>query len=36
MYKGIEEKLNQEVFTFVSNTHTESTTTGAKMSLAFH
>ena len=36
IYKKIEEKLNKEVFPFVANTHTETTTTGATMSLAFH
>ena len=36
IYKKIEEKLNNEVFPFVANTHTETTTTGATMSLAFH
>lgn len=35
IYKGIEEKLNNEVFPFVANTHTETSTTGATMSLAF-
>ncbi|MDC0249381.1 aminotransferase class V-fold PLP-dependent enzyme [Flavobacteriales bacterium] len=35
MYKGIEEKLNNDVFPFVANTHTETSTTGATMSLAF-
>ena len=35
IYKGIEEKLNQEVYPFVANTHTETSTTGATMSLAF-
>ena len=36
IYKKIEEKLNNKVFPFVANTHTETTTTGATMSLAFH
>ena len=36
IYKGIEDKLNQEIFPFVANTHTETSTTGATMSLAFH
>ena len=36
IYKGIEEKLNSDVFPFVANTHTETSTTGATMSLAFH
>ena len=35
IYKGIEEKLYNEVFPFVANTHTETSTTGATMSLAF-
>ena len=33
IYKRIEEKLNNEVFPFVANTHTETSTTGATMSL---
>jgi len=36
IYKGIEDKLNKEIFPFVANTHTETSTTGATMSLAFH
>ena len=36
IYRGIEEKLNKEVFPFVANTHTETSTTGATMSLAFN
>lgn len=36
IYKGIEDKLNNEIFPFVANTHTETSTTGATMSLAFH
>jgi len=36
MYKGVEEKLNNDIFPFVANTHTETSTTGATMSLAFH
>ena len=36
MYKGIEEKLNNDIFPFVANTHTETSTTGATMSLAFY
>jgi len=36
IYKSIERKLNDEVFPFVANTHTETSTTGATMSLAFH
>lgn len=35
IYKEIEEKLNKEIFPFVANTHTETSTTGATMSLAF-
>ena len=35
IYKEIEEKLNKDVFPFVANTHTETSTTGATMSLAF-
>ena len=34
IYKPIEEKLHNEVFPFVANTHTETSTTGATMSLA--
>ena len=36
IYKGIEDKLNKEIFPFVANTHTETSTTGATMSLALH
>ena len=36
LYKGIEEKLNKEIFPFVANTHTETSTTGATMSLAYN
>lgn len=35
IYKPIEDKFNTEVFPFVANTHTETSTTGATMSLAF-
>ena len=35
IYKDIEEKLGREIFPFVANTHTETSTTGATMSLAF-
>ena len=35
IYRPIEEKLNKEIFPFVANTHTETSTTGATMSLAF-
>jgi len=35
IYKEIEEKLTNEIFPFVANTHTETSTTGATMSLAF-
>ena len=34
IYKETEKKLNNEVFPFVANTHTETSTTGATMSLA--
>ena len=36
IYKDIEKKLNDKVFPFVANTHTETSITGATMSLAFH
>lgn len=36
IYKGIEDKLNNDIFPFVANTHTETSTTGATMSLALH
>ena len=36
IYGPIEDKLRNEVFPFVANTHTETSTTGATMSLAFH
>ena len=36
IYGPIEDKLRDEVFPFVANTHTETSTTGATMSLAFH
>ena len=36
LYKGIEEKLSKEIFPFVANTHTETSTTGATMSLAYN
>jgi len=36
MYKEIEDKLKEEVFPFVANTHTETSTTGATMSIALH
>ena len=35
IYKDIEDKLRREIFPFVANTHTETSTTGATMSLAF-
>lgn len=35
IYGPIEDKLRDEVFPFVANTHTETSTTGATMSLAF-
>ena len=34
IYKKIEDKLNNSIFPFVANTHTETSTTGATMSLA--
>ena len=36
IYGPIEDKLRDEVFPFAANTHTETSTTGATMSLAFH
>ena len=36
IYGPIEDKLRDEVFPFVANTHTETSITGATMSLAFH
>ncbi len=36
IYSLIEEKFNNKIFPFVANTHTETSTTGATMSLAFH
>ncbi|MDB0027072.1 aminotransferase class V-fold PLP-dependent enzyme [Flavobacteriales bacterium] len=36
IYGPIEDKLRDEIFPFVANTHTETSTTGATMSLAFH
>ena len=36
MYQEIEDKLKEEVFPFVANTHTETSTTGATMSLGFN
>ncbi|MBC8266840.1 MAG: aminotransferase class V-fold PLP-dependent enzyme [Flavobacteriales bacterium] len=36
IYTPIEEKLRTEIFPFVGNTHTETSITGATMSLAFH
>jgi len=35
LYNDIEEKLRSDIFPFVANTHTETSTTGATMSLAF-
>ena len=35
IYKEIEARLSDEIFPFVANTHTETSTTGATMSLAF-
>jgi selenocysteine lyase/cysteine desulfurase len=36
LYKPIEEKLVDEIGPFVANTHTETSTTGAAMTLAYH
>ena len=36
MYKTIEKKLNDDVYPFVANTHTETSITGATMSLAYY
>ena len=36
IYKPIEDKLNNMIFPFVANTHTETSTTGAMMSLAVY
>ena len=36
IYKPIEDKLNNMIFPFVANTHTETSTTGATMSLAMN
>jgi selenocysteine lyase/cysteine desulfurase len=36
IYGPIEDKLRDEIFPFVANTHTETSTTGATMSLALH
>ena len=36
IYQGIEENLNNNIFPFVANTHTENSVTGATMSIAFH
>ncbi len=36
MYQEIEDKLKEEVFPFVANTHTETSTTGATMSIGFN
>ena len=36
IYSKIEDKLRDHIFPFVANTHTETSTTGATMSLAFH
>jgi selenocysteine lyase/cysteine desulfurase len=35
-YEAIEEMLLQEIAPFVANTHTETTTTGSAMTLAYH
>lgn len=36
LYRPIEEKICNELGPFVANTHTETTTTGAAMTLAYH
>ena len=36
MHLSIEDRLKSEIFPFVANTHTETSTTGATMSLAFN
>lgn len=36
LYKPIEEILQNEIFPFVANTHTETNTTGATMNIALH
>ena len=36
VYDNKSPKLNRDIFPFVANTHTETSTTGATMSLAFH
>ncbi|PIX13826.1 MAG: selenocysteine lyase, partial [Flavobacteriaceae bacterium CG_4_8_14_3_um_filter_31_8] len=36
LYRPIEEKISNELGPFVANTHTETTTTGAAMTLAYH
>ena len=35
MHLAVEDRLKSEIFPFVANTHTETSTTGATMSLAF-
>jgi selenocysteine lyase/cysteine desulfurase len=36
LYRPIEEKISNELGPFVANTHTETSTTGAAMTLAYH
>jgi selenocysteine lyase/cysteine desulfurase len=36
LYRPIEEKLQDDIGPFVANTHTETSTTGATMTLAYH
>ena len=36
MHLAVEDRLKSEIFPFVANTHTETSTTGATMSLAFN
>ena len=36
IYSPIENRLNDEIYPFVGNTHTETSVTGATMNLAFH
>ena len=36
IYQPIEDKFKNEIFPFVANTHTETSTTGATMSFALH
>jgi selenocysteine lyase/cysteine desulfurase len=36
MYRPIEEKLLNEIYPFVANTHTETNVTGSSMTMAYH